>query len=153
MRPTFRAGGSSCPMARQRVLFLCPDNAARSPMAEGLLRALADTRFEVQSAGPERRETHPLAIRVMDERGIDISGHAPKLMLGFLPERWDYVIALYDPATERRPLFSGRAQQLDWPCPDPSRQTGTDTDRLHLFRSIRDNIAGRISEWLAAQGA
>ena len=99
-------------MARQRVLFLCPDNSTRSQIAEGFLRALAADRFEVQSAGPERRGIHPLAVTAMAERGIDISGHTSKLMLGLLQERWDYVIALYDPATERRPLFSG--EPSDW---------------------------------------
>ena len=140
-------------MARQRVLFLCPDNSARSQIAEGFLRALAADRFEVQSAGPERREVQPLAVKAMEERGIDISGHTPKLMLGLLRERWDYVIALYDPATERRPLFSGGTQRLDWYFPDPSRYTGIAEDALQPFRIVRDDIAGRISEWLAARGA
>ena len=140
-------------MARQRVLFLCPDNSTRSQIAEGFLRALAADRFEVQSAGPERRGIHPLAVTAMAERGIDISGHTSKLMLGLLQERWDYVIALYDPATERRPLFSGGAQRLDWFFPDPSRHTGMAEDRVEPFRIVRDDIAGRLCEWLAAQGA
>src|SRR5215831_967594 len=111
-------------MARQRVLFLCPDNSARSQMAEGFLRALGGDRFEVQSAGPERRGIQAMAVRAMEERGIDISEHTSKLMLGLLRERWDFVIALYDPATERRPLFSGGDQRLEWFFPDPSRQAG-----------------------------
>src|SRR5262245_5232394 len=98
MRPTSHAGGSSA-MARQRVLFLCPDNSARSQMAEGFLRALDGDRFEVQSAGPERRGVQPMAISAMAECDIDIGGHTSRLMLGLLRERWDFVIALYDPAT------------------------------------------------------
>jgi arsenate reductase len=121
-------------------------------MAEGLLRALASDRFEVQSAGSERRDVHPLAVQAMAEHGIDISAHTPRLSLGLLRERWDYVISLYDVTHESRPLFSG-AQRLDWYLPDPSRATGTDEERVQAFRTVRDDIAGRIREWLAVAQA
>ena len=72
-------------MNKQRVLFLCTHNSARSQMAEGFLRAMAGDRFEVQSAGTEKTAVHPLAIRAMAERGIDISGQTSKLYVGTCP--------------------------------------------------------------------
>ena len=63
------------------MLFLCTHNSARSQMAEGLLRNLAGDRFEVMSAGTEATHVRPLAVRVMDELGIDISGQESKSAL------------------------------------------------------------------------
>ncbi len=80
-------------LAKRRVLFLCTHNSARSQMAEGLLRALAGDRFEVASAGTEATQVHPLAIQVMREAGIDLSGHASKTFERFLGQpsvRWAY---------------------------------------------------------------
>jgi arsenate reductase len=71
---------------RLRVLFLCTHNSARSQMAEGFLRTLAGGRFDVSSAGTERTAVHPLAIRVMAERGIDIRQHTSKLLVGMMLE-------------------------------------------------------------------
>jgi arsenate reductase len=65
---------------KQRVLFLCTHNSARSQMAEGFLRSLAGDRFEVASAGTEATRVHPLAIRTMADIGIDLSGHASKIV-------------------------------------------------------------------------
>ena len=133
-------------MARQRVLFLCTHNSARSQMAEGLLRALAPDRFEVQSAGTERRTVHPLAIRAMAEQGIDISGHTLKLMFGLVQEPWDYVITVCDSANERCPLFPSQVRRLrlHWSFPDPSQATGSEDQRLDTFRTVRDDIAARL---------
>jgi arsenate reductase (thioredoxin) len=69
---------------KQRVLFLCTHNSARSQMAEGFLRAMAGDRFEAQSAGTEKTVVHPLATRAMAERGIDIRQHTSKLYVGLM---------------------------------------------------------------------
>jgi protein-tyrosine-phosphatase len=74
------------------VLFLCTHNSARSQMAEGFLRAQAGDRFDVASAGTEATRVHPLAIRVMDEVGIDLRGHTAKSLDAFVQAPWDYVI-------------------------------------------------------------
>src|SRR5215470_13617930 len=74
-------------MNKQRVLFLCTHNSARSQMAEGLLRAMAGDQFEAQSAGTEATRVHPLAIRAMAEHGIDISGQTSKVFVGLLRSR------------------------------------------------------------------
>jgi arsenate reductase len=120
-------------------------------MAEGLLRALAGDRFDVQSAGTERSAVNPLAIRVMAERGIDISRHTSKLYVGLLQEPWDYLITVCDDADERCPFVPGVQKRLHWSFKDPSRATGTDEERLAAFRKVRDEIASRLTEWLKAR--
>jgi arsenate reductase len=136
---------------RRRVLFLCTHNSARSQMAEGLLRALAGDRFEAASAGTEATRVHPLAIRVMDEIGIDLTGQASKTLDRFLDEPWDHVITVCDAAEQRCPVFPGRASRAHWSLADPSAAPGTEAERLQVFRRIRDEISARIRAWLAAQ--
>ena len=136
-------------MNKERVLFLCTHNSARSQMAEGFLRARAGDRFEVQSAGTERTAVNPLAIRVMAERGIDIRGHASKRYDDLGDAAWDFVVTVCDDANERCPVMPGRPQQrLHWSFADPSRATGGDEERLTVFRAVRDQIEARIGRWL-----
>jgi arsenate reductase len=135
-------------MTRARVLVLCTHNSARSQMAEGLLRALAPDRFEVASAGTEATRVHPLAIRAMDELGVDLRGHTSKTLDRFLAEPWDYVITVCDTASERCPLFPGAAMRLHWGFDDPSAAPGTEEERLAEFRRVRDAIATRLRSWL-----
>ena len=137
-------------MSRSRVLFLCTHNSARSQMAEGFLRALAGDRFDVASAGTEATRVHPLAIRVMDEIGIDLRGHTSKTLDGFLAEPWDWVITVCDSANQRCPVFPGGARRLHWSLEDPSAAGGAEDERLEVFRRVRGEIAGRIRDWLAA---
>jgi len=131
-------------VTRQRVLVLCTHNSARSQMAEGLLRALASDRFDVASAGTEATRVHPLAIRAMDELGIDLRGHRSKTVDRLLAEPWDYVITVCDSANERCPLFPGRTTRLHWSFEDPSAVTGSEDERLAVFRQVRDAIAARL---------
>jgi arsenate reductase (thioredoxin) len=120
-------------------------------MAEGFLRAMACYRFEVKSAGTERTSVHPLAIRVMAERGIDITGHTSKLLVGMVQEPWDYVITVCDDANERCPLFPGGVKRMHWSFEDPSRLTGSEAERLQTFRTVRDRIAGQLEHWLSTE--
>ena len=136
-------------MTRPRVLFLCTHNSARSQMAEGLLRHLAGDRFEAASAGTEATHVHPLAIRVMREAGIDIGHHRSKTVDALLGDSWDYVITVCDSAKERCPVFPGRTTRIHWTFDDPSRAAGSEDERLATFRRIRDEIDGRLREWLA----
>ena len=135
-------------MKHQRVLFLCTHNSARSQMAEGFLRAMAGDRFEVQSAGTEKTSVHPLAIRVMAERGIDISTHTSKVFVGLMQDPWDYLITVCDDANERCPFVPGTRNRLHWSFEDPSRTTGTEEERLTVFRRARDRIQGRMNDWI-----
>jgi arsenate reductase (thioredoxin) len=140
-------------MTRARVLFLCTHNSARSQMAEAFLRHLAGDRFEVASAGTEATRVHPLAIRAMQEVGIDISAQRSKTVDSLLDDPWDYVITVCDSANERCPLFPGRTTRLDWSFEDPSQASGGEAERLESFRRVRDQIQGRLREWLATNVA
>lgn len=128
----------------ERVLFLCTHNSARSQMAEGLLRAWAGDRFEVHSAGTEATEVRPLAIAAMAELGIDISSHESKVLTRYIGEQFHYAITVCDDAKDACPYFPGARKQLHWSFDDPSAATGSDEERLGVFRRVRDEIGGRI---------
>jgi arsenate reductase len=117
-------------------------------MAEGWLRHLAGNRFEVESAGTEATRVNPLAIRAMQEKGIDLKGHASKTLDRFLNDTWDYVITVCDSANERCPVFPGAAARIHWSFDDPSAAKGTEDERLATFRRVRDEINARFATWL-----
>jgi arsenate reductase len=133
---------------RSRVLFLCTHNSARSQMAEGLLRHLAGDRFEAYSAGTEATHVRPLAVRAMDEIGIDISGQESKTLNRYLGEPFDYVITVCDEANEACPFFPGAKNRLHWSFEDPAQATGSEEERLGVFRTARDKIRERIEQEL-----
>jgi arsenate reductase (thioredoxin) len=139
----------SLPVDRTRVLVLCTHNSARSQMAEGFLRALGGDRIDAASAGTEATRVHPLAIRVMDEVGVDLRAHTSKTLDQFLGESWDYVITVCDSANERCPLFPGRTTRIHWSFDDPSTAEGSEEERLAAFRRVRDAIRTRLTQWLA----
>ncbi len=139
--------------ARMRVLFVCTHNSARSQMAEGLLRAMAGDRVEVESAGTEATRVQPMAIRAMAESGIDISGHTSKTLDRFLAGDFDYVITVCDKAAESCPVFPAPATQLAWSFEDPSQATGSEDERLEVFRKVREEIRARLRLFLAATSA
>ena len=135
-------------MNKQRALFLCTRNSARSQMAEGFLRWLARDRFEVASAGTQATRVHPLAVRAMAEVGIDLDGHTTKLVDELTEQPWDYVITVCDAANEACPVFPKKSSRLHWSFEDPSQATGSDDQRLAVFRRVRDQIERRISDWI-----
>ncbi len=129
-----------------RVLFLCMHNSARSQMAEALLRALAGAQFEVFSAGSEPTRVHPLARRVLQEQGLDVSEQRAKSVNEFIYERFDYAITLC--AEEVCPVILNAAHRLHWALPDPTAAEGDEEERLQAFRSTRDEIRRRLEKWL-----
>ena len=138
-------------MKPKRVLFLCTGNSCRSHMAEGLLSALGGDRFDVSSAGAKPAgHVHPLAIQVMQELDIDISGHTSKSLAVFDGQKFDYLITVCDNAREACPTYAGAAQQIHWSFDDPARATGTDEQKLNVFRRVRDEIRQRIQLFLAS---
>ena len=140
------------PGARQRVLFLCTHNSARSQMAEGLLRHLAADRYEAFSAGSEATFVRPLATRAMAELGVDISGQASKTLDRYLPEPFDYVITVCDQANAACPIFPGRQRRLHWSLPDPSQAQGSEDEQLAVYRQVRDDLRRRIEQELLKRG-
>ena len=135
---------------KERVLFLCTHNSARSQMAEGLVRHLAGDRFDAHSAGTEATYVRPLAIRAMAELGVDISGQESETLEGYLDQPFDYVVTVCDDANEACPHFPNSGLRLHWSLPDPSGATGTEEDRLKVFRSVRDELRARIEGELLA---
>src|SRR6185503_12166018 len=135
-------------MSRPLVLFLCTHNTARSHIAEAFLRAMAGARFEAGSAGTEKTSVNPLAIRAMAELGIDLGGHTSKVYADVEFPAWDYLITVCDDANERCPWVPGSVERLHWSFPDPSRATGTEEERLAVFRRVRDQIQARLGDWL-----
>jgi len=132
----------------KRVLFLCTGNSARSQMAEGLLNHMSHGGWKVQSAGIFPSYVHPLAIRAMEDIGIDISQQTSKSMDQFINEKFDYVITLCDDAANFCPTFLGGGKRLHWPFEDPAAAIGTIEERLVVFRRIRDEIKRKIEELL-----
>lgn len=135
-----------------RVLFLCTHNSSRSQMAEGLLRARGGAAYAVFSAGTEPRVVHPLAIKVMREIGIDISGHRAKSLEEFREQPlMDLVVTVCNEAAEACPFFPNARRQIHWGFPDPSQAQGSEEERLAIFRHIRDHIAAKITQFLDRQ--
>ncbi len=128
--------------ARQRVLFLCIRNSARSQMAEGLLRSLAPQRYEALSAGVTAGTLRPEAIEVMREIGIDISAQRSKAADEYAGQRFDLVVTTCDEAREVCPLFPGAERMLHWSIADPI--VATDDARWAAFRAARDELRARI---------
>jgi len=142
-------------MVRQKVLFVCIHNSARSQMAEAYLHQLGADLFEVESAGLEPGTLNPLAVEVMKEEGIDISGNRTKDVFEFLKQGrlYAFVITVCDEtAAERCPVFPGPATRLHWGFADPGALAGTLEERLAATRIIRDLIRSKVEEFLRKGG-
>ena len=132
------------------VLILCTGNSCRSHLAEGILRAAAGDLLNVQSAGSNPAGyVHPLAIRVMSEVGVDISGHRSKHMNEFLRQHVETVVTVCGNADQACPVFPGQANRYHWPFDDPAKAAGTEEQKLAVFRRVRDEIK-RVFEAYAA---
>lgn len=131
-----------------RVLILCTGNAARSQMAEGLLRAMSGGAVEVHSAGTRPSKVNPLAIEAMEEVGIDISENRSKSVDEFSGQRFDTVITVCDNARESCPIFPGAPERLHWSYPDPAAAEGSHEERLRAFRKVRDDLRQRLQSFL-----
>lgn len=136
-----------------RILVLCSGNSCRSQMAEAWFKHLASGRVQAFSGGSNPAgAVHPLAIRVMDEVGLNLRSHRSKSMNEFLGQAFDVVITVCDEAAEACPVFPGKAVRLHWPFDDPARATGDETARLAVFRCVREEIRLRIEGYLASMG-
>jgi arsenate reductase len=141
---------------KQRVLFLCIHNSARSQMAEAFLKQLGGDRYEVESAGLEPGKLNPLAVEAMRDAGIDISKNGTQSVFDLFKAgvRFQYVISVCDAASaERCPVFPGVAKRLNWSFADPSSFTGTDAERLAKTIAVREEIREAVKAWVAERAA
>ena len=118
-------------------------------MAEGWLRRLADGRVQALSAGSQPAGyVHPLAVKVMAEKGIDLSAHRSESIDAYLDDPPDVVISVCEQAARRCPVFPRPVRRLSWPFDDPADSIGTDDEKMIVFRRVRDEIKDRIQTYL-----
>ncbi len=135
-----------------RVLFLCTGNAARSQMAEAILRNIGKEDFEVFSAGVNpAAEVHPLAIQVMRESGIDITHHRTKDLSEYLDQQFDHIITVCDKVRDACPTFPGDPHSIHWGYPDPVLVEGDEETKIQAFRKISSDMHNRINLWVLTQ--
>ena len=126
---------------RKRVLILCTGNSCRSQMAEGWVNHELGESWEARSAGTKpAAAVHPLAVRVMAEVGIDISGGRPQQVNAYLHDSWDLVVTVCDSAREACPVFPRPAEIIHISFPDPAEAEGSGDEILKVFRNVRDLI-------------
>ena len=133
---------------KEKIIFICTENACRSQIAEGLMRHLAHDKYEVYSAGSHPTKVHPAAITVMNEVGIDISFHSSDPISLFKNERMDIVITVCDNANKACPVFPGRVKRIHWSVEDPFKNWDSSTEDLVDFRKTRDELTERIKNLL-----
>ena len=127
--------------AKPVVLILCTGNSCRSHMAEGILKKAVGDMMEVRSAGSKPAGyVHPLAIKVLAEWDIDISNHTSKHMNEFLQRQITTVITVCGNADQACPMFPGQVNRYHWGFDDPAHATGTEEEKLAVFRRVRDEI-------------
>lgn len=138
------------PSGKPVVLFVCRHNSCRSQMAEAFLRQLAGDRFEVLSCGLASRSVHPLAVKAMSEAGIDISRQTSRACadyIGHVSVAWAIFVCSVS-EDECPAVYPFAVRYLRWPFDDPTVETGTEDERMRVFRRVRDEIRGKIERWL-----
>ena len=126
-----------------KVLFLCTGNSCRSQMAEGWTRRLKSELIEPYSAGIEAHGLNPMAVKVMAEAGVDISGQRSKLVEELLDFSFDYAVTVCDHANESCPVFPGKVKCLHISFEDPPKLAAnakSEDEALMHYRRVRDEI-------------
>ncbi|MDX1951057.1 MAG: arsenate reductase ArsC [Verrucomicrobiota bacterium] len=137
-------------MKKERVLFVCIHNSARSQMAEAWMNHLCGDSFEAESAGLEPGTLNPFAVQAMAEVGIDISKNRTKSVFDMVRtgKTFRFVVAVCDQqSAEKCPIFPGVATRVDWSFPDPSAVKGSEEEKLARAREVRDLVRERIALW------
>lgn len=137
---------------RQRVIFVCTHNSARSQMAEAYLNHFGDGRFQAESAGLEPGELNPRVVQVMREDGIDLSQNKTKSVFDIFKQGklFQYVVTVCDETSaEKCPIFPGVTKRLHWGFKDPSALAGAEEEKLQGTREIRDQIKTKVKQWIA----
>ena len=127
-------------VSKKGILFLCTGNSCRSQMAEGFARKMLSKNMEIFSAGLEPKGIHTMAIKVMQEVGIDISQQKSKNISEILLDKINIVITLCGDAAERCPIFPGKVKRVHWEIEDPAKAQGSDEKIAIVFRKVRNKI-------------
>ena len=139
-------------MSSPLILVLCTGNSCRSHLAEGILRAALGDGFRVASAGSKPAGyVHPLAIRALEEIGLDISTHHSKHLDEFLDQDVETVITVCGNADQVCPMFPGQLNRHHFPFDDPAHATGTEDEQMAVFRRVRDEIRGVFEAYAAGR--
>jgi arsenate reductase (thioredoxin) len=133
-------------IVKQRILFLCTGNSARSQMAEALLHLIAGDHFEAESAGTHPAGLNPMTVASMLEIGVDVRAYRSKNLEEFIGKSFDYVITVCDRAKESCPVFRGAVNIRHWSFDDPA--AAPLETRREVFRLVRDKIANRLCQFL-----
>lgn len=135
-------------MGKVSVLFLCTGNSCRSQMAEGFCRHLRGDEFDAYSAGIEKHGLNPLAVKVMREAGVDISGQASKTLDDLGAQDFDYVVTVCGHANETCPVFPGNTTRIYKGFDDPPKLAAnarSEEEALRHYRRVRDDIRKYIA--------
>lgn len=138
-----------------KVLFVCIHNSARSQMAEAFLNELGKGNFVAESAGIEKGDLNPLAVKAMAEIGIDISQNKTSDVFDFLEQgkTYDAVITVCDAASaEKCPVFPGKAKKIAWSFEDPSAFHGSEEEKMDKVRTVRENIKQQVQTFISEAG-
>lgn len=122
------------------ILFLCTGNSCRSQMAEGFAKKMLLKNMKIFSAGLEPKGVHPMAIKVMQEVGIDISQQKSKNISEIPLDKINMVITLCGDAAERCPIFPGKVKKIHWELEDPAKAQGSQEEIIKIFQKVRDKI-------------
>lgn len=132
----------------RKILFICTGNSCRSQMAEGWTRHLKKDLLQPFSAGIEKHGLDPLAIKVMDEVGVDISKQKSKLITELKDKDFDYVVTICEDANRNCPIFSGKVKRIHHAFDNPPRIAKTLTSQeeiFSLYKRVRDEIKEFVS--------
>ena len=133
---------------KKGILFLCTRNSCRSQMAEGFAKKMLSKNMEIFSAGLEPKGVHLMAIKVMQEIGVDISHQKSKNISEVPIDKIDLVVTLCGDAAERCPIFPGKVERIHWEIEDPAKYQGSDKKIIIAFRKVRNNIKSNIINYL-----
>jgi len=136
---------------KKGILFLCTGNSCRSQMAEGFAKIMFSKDLKIFSAGTEPKTIHPIAVKVMQEIGIDISQHWSKNISEIPIDKIDLVVTLCGDAAENCPIFPGKIKKIHWEIEDPAKTKGSEEEIAKVFRKVRDNIRSFIISYLFVQ--
>ncbi|WP_088050653.1 arsenate reductase (thioredoxin) [Virgibacillus dakarensis] len=134
-------------MSKKTIYFLCTGNSCRSQMAEGWAKKYLGDEWNVKSAGIEAHGLNPIAVKAMDEAGIDISQQSSEIIDPEFLNKADFVVTLCGDAADKCPMTPSRVKRAHWGFADPAKVEGTDVEKWHIFQRVRDEIGERIKRF------